>query len=272
MVSSVYPKTLEEAINAKAANTSLIPYAGGTDWMVNRREGAPLLFLNYIPALSEIHSDVNALYFGACCTYTQLLESDAVPHMLRQAMIEVASPAIRNMGTVGGNICNASPAGDTLPVLYALDARVRLVSAKGSREIPLSSFILGVRKTALAPDELLQGIVIPQPSFTRTYYKKVGARNAVAISKASFAAAIRVQDGKATAIPMAFGSVAATVVRRPGLEAAMVGKTPAEIRAAADEIAAQYEPYITPIDDQRSTASYRKQVCLALLKDFLTAE
>lgn len=272
MVSCVYPKTLEEALLAKAENQSLIPYAGGTDWMVHRRDNAPLLFLNYIPDLSEIRSDANSLYIGACCTYTQLLESDATPQMLRQAAIEVASPAIRNLGTIGGNICNASPAGDTLPVLYTLGSRVRLVSAKGSREMPLASFILGVRKISLAPDELLQGVILPKAEFTRTYYKKVGARSAVAISKASFAAAMCVEGGKVTAIPIAFGSVAATVVRRPELEAALTGKTPEEVRAGADDTARLYEPFITPIDDQRSTAPYRKQVCLALLKDFLTAE
>jgi xanthine dehydrogenase FAD-binding subunit len=270
MVTSIYPKTLEEAIAAKAQNPSLELYAGGTDWMVNRRDNAPLLFLNYIPALKEIHSDADALYIGACCTYTQLLESNLVPKMLNQAVIQVASPAIRNLGTIGGNICNASPAGDTLPVLYTMDARVRLVSARGSREIPLASFIKAVRKTDFAPDELLQGIVLPKTEFTRTYYKKVGARNAVAISKASFAAAILVENGKVAAIPMSFGSVAPTIVRKPDIEATLIGKTLEEITVAADEIVRQYEPFVTPIDDQRSTAAYRKQVCLGLLKDFLT--
>ena len=270
MVGSYYPKTLEEALAAKAEHPSLVPYAGGTDWMVNRRDDTPLLFLNYIPSLREIRNTQEDIKIGACCTYSQLLESDAIPDILREAIIEVASPAIRNMGTLGGNICNASPAGDTLPVLYILDARVLLASVDGKRELPISSFIQGVRRIDFKPNELLESIIIPKAEFTRTYYKKVGARRAVAISKASFAAAMRVENGVVTAMPVAFGSVAPTVVRRPEIESTLVHKTPDEIRDMKDNIADMYEPYITPIDDQRSTAEYRRRVCLALLRDFLS--
>ena len=272
MVSACYPKTLDEAVAAKSENPMLVPYAGGTDWMVGPRDDTPLLFLNYIPALREIRQDGSGLVIGACCTYTDLLEADETPSVLRQSVIEVASPAIRNLGTLGGNICNASPAGDTLPPLYVLDAKVRLVSIKGKRELPLSSFIQGVRKTTLAPDEILESIVIPKTEYTLGYYKKVGARSAVAISKASFAGLMTLQKGRVTAIPMAFGSVAITVVRRPEIESALIGKTPEELRKLKDAIAAKYEPFILPIDDQRSTAKYRKQVCLSLLKDFLSQE
>ncbi len=272
MVNSFNPKTLEEALRAKSENPALTLYAGGTDWMVNRREDAQLLFLNAVPELMAIVDSPDALILGACCTYTELLESKKLPGILRQAIVEVASPAIRNMGTMGGNICNASPAGDTLPPLYALDARVRLASVRGTREIPLASFIRGVRKIDLAPDEILTSIVLPKQDFTQSYYKKVGARSAVAISKVSFAGLKRIEGGVITAIPMAFGSVAATVVRSPKTESALIGKTPAEASAMKADIAKLYDPLITPIDDQRSTAVYRKEVCLALLKDFLSQE
>lgn len=272
MVNSFYPKTLEQALAVKAGLPSLVPYAGGTDWMVNRRDDTPLLFLNYIPSLAEIKETPDSIIIGACCTYAQLLESNAIPDVLRHAIVEVASPAIRNMGTLGGNICNASPAGDTLPVLYILDARVVLASAGGKRELSLPSFIRGVKKTCLNQDELLESVIIPKAEFTRTYYKKIGARRAVAISKASFAAAMRVENGVVAAIPLAFGSVAPTVVRRPEIESALIGKTPAEVRYMKDSIVEMYEPHIRPIDDQRSTAGYRKNVCLALLGDFLSQE
>lgn len=272
MVNASYPNTLAEALAAKSENPAFVPYAGGTDWMVNPRDDTHLLFLNYIPSLQEIRAENGELLIGACSTYTQLLESGAIPSILRQSIIEVASPAIRNLGTLGGNICNASPAGDTLPPLYTLDARVRLTSAKGSRELPLASFIQGVRKTALASDEILECIIIPRGQFNCTYYKKVGARSAVAISKVSFAGLMSLQEGRVAAIPMAFGSVAITVVRRPEIEAGLIGKTPEELREQKDAIAAEYEPYILPIDDQRSTAAYRKKVCLSILKDFLSQE
>lgn len=272
MVSSFYPKTLEDALAAKSENPNLVPYAGGTDWMVTRRANTPLLFLGYIPSLREINETENETIIGACCTYTQLLESSAVSPFLKQAVIEVASPAIRNLGTLGGNICNASPAGDTLPVLYTLDARIRLTSANGKRELPIDSFILGVRKIHLKSDELLESIIIPKSGLTRTYYKKVGARSAVAIAKASFAAGMRVQDGVVAAIPISFGSVSVTMVRRPEIEVMLIGKTPAEVRSMKDAIVSLYEPYIRPIDDQRSTAEYRKKVCLSLLDDFLSQQ
>jgi CO/xanthine dehydrogenase FAD-binding subunit len=264
------PKTLAEALKAKSDSPSLIPYAGGTDWMVGRREAAPLLFLNAVDELKKIEDSKDFLSIGACCTYTELLESKKLPGVLHQAIVEIASPAIRNMGTMGGNICNASPAGDTLPPLYALSARVRLASAKKTREIPLASFILGVREKDLAPNEILTAIILPKQDFTQSYYKKVGARSAVAISKVSFAAFKKIENGVVTAIPMAFGSVAATVVRSHQIESALIGKTPARLSAMSGEIAKMYEPLIVPIDDQRSTAVYRKKSCLALLTDFLS--
>jgi CO/xanthine dehydrogenase FAD-binding subunit len=270
MVNSFFPKTLAEALKSKSQNPALLPYAGGTDFMVNRREGAQLLFLNAIPELAEIADAPDSLTLGACCTYTGLLESKKLPGILHRAIALIASPAIRNLGTVGGNICNASPAGDTLPPLYALSARVRLQSVRGSREVLLASFIQGVRKINLAPDELLTQIIIPKSDFSESYYKKVGARSAVAISKASFAGFKKIENGVVTAIPMAFGSVAATVVRNPEIESTLVGKTQAEISAESGAVARMYDPLITPIDDQRSTAEYRKKVCLALLIDFLS--
>ena len=269
MVNTLIPKTLEEALLAKSHNPSLLPYAGGTDLMVNRREGAQLLFLNKVPELAELTETPDALVIGACCTYTQLLESKKLPGVLRRAIIEIASPAIRNLGTIGGNICNASPAGDTLPPLYALDATVRLASVRGRRELPLSSFVSGVRKTGLAEDELLTQIVLPRQDFTSGYYKKVGARSAVAISKASFAGFIKIEGGVITAIPMAFGSVAPTVVRKKEIESVLIGKTPAQAGAMGSEIAQLFDPFLTPINEHRSTAEYRKKVCLSLLKDFL---
>ena len=264
------PQTLEQALATKVQNPGLIPYAGGTDWMVNRRDNAPLLFINYIPELRVLRQTEDGLFIGACCTYAQLLESPIIPELLRLSVREVASPAIRNLGTLGGNICNASPAGDTLPALYVLDARVRLASVRGRREILLADFIRGVRKIDLAPDELLEAIILPKADWSGIYYQKVGARSATAISKASFAAAVRLENGLITTIPIAFGSVAVTVVRRPELEARLYGRTPEELRAAKDEILDWYEPYIRPIDDQRSTADYRKAVCLGLLGDFLS--
>jgi xanthine dehydrogenase FAD-binding subunit len=272
MVTSWNPSTIEEALKIKKENPDAVPYAGGSDWMVVRNEKSRLLFLNQIPSLKEIAQDENEVRIGAGCTYADLLQCGEVPGILKTAVSGIAAPAIRNVGTLGGNICNASPAGDTLPVLYVLDAQVALASLNEenrlvSRVLPVAEFIHGVRRTDLRPEELLAQVIIPKESFTHVYYQKVGARNAQAISKLSFAALARAENGVIADFRAAFGSVGITAVRKKELEALVIGKSCSELDR--EEILRKYSEVIRPIDDQRSTAVYRKKVCLNLLGDFL---
>jgi len=274
MVNSWNPVTLEDALKVKKENPQSLPYAGGTDWMVARNEQAELLFLNHIPSLKEVSEDEKEVCIGSGCIYADLLQIDAVPPVLKMAISQIAAPAIRNVGTIGGNVCNASPAGDTLPVLYALDAQLRLASLDDDdqivfRQIPIDEFIHGVRKTDLRANELLTHIIIPKEHFTHVYYHKVGARNAQAISKVSFAGLARIENNEIVQIRIAFGSVGATVVRKKELETFVTGHNCIEMD---NEMLTQlYGSFLHPIDDQRSTAVYRKKICINLLGDFLNS-
>ena len=269
MVKSWSPLTLAEALEVKRSHQGVLPYAGGTDYMATRKEASSFLFLNRIPELKEVFLAEEGLFIGSLATYTQLIDEPLVPEFLKVALKGVAAPAIRNMGTLGGNICNASPAGDSLPVLYVLDAVLVLASLREDgklekRHVPIEEFILGVRKTALLPEELLTGILLPRADLTHTCYEKVGARRAQAISKLSFAGAARVEKGELKDFRAAFGSVGPRVVRDRAIEALALNK-PFEAEALTEA----YRGILHPIDDQRSTAVYRKTVCLNLLKDFL---
>ena len=265
MVNGILPASLKEALEAHA-NSGITPYAGGTELMVQEKRAGSYLFLHKVPEMRAISTTGGKVRMGAACTYSEILDSADVPELLKKAVSQIAAPGIRSIATIGGNLCNASPAGDTLPVLYLCDATVEVagLDAAGNvqtRTLPIAEFILGVRKTALAAGELLVAIELAVPAFTHVVYEKVGARKAQAISKLSFVGGAVVQNGKLCDFRVAFGAVAPTVVRRPELEQAMV-QNPAAFSAAA------YAPFITPIDDVRSTAEYRKQVCLNLLADF----
>ena len=195
---------------------------------------------------------------GALATYAELIASPLVRRhlpILAEASRWVGSPQIQNRGTLGGNVANASPAGDTLPVLAVAEATVVLRSAGGERRVPFGSFYTGYRQTAMRPDELIVAIEVP-PVEGRQWFRKVGTRAAQAISKVVMAAV------RAPRPRIALGSVAPTVVRVPRTEAVLAeGGSLAEAQAVLmDEI--------QPIDDLRSTAAYRRRVSANLLAQF----
>lgn len=244
------------------------PYAGGTDLMVNAKEDAVYLFLNRIPEMRRIYSDEQYIRIGAACTYTEIFENSLSPQILKDAIDYLAAPAIRNMGTAGGNICNASPKADTALIFYVADAKLRICSAMGERILPIENFYLGRGKTVLQKDELLVEILVPKQGLEHYYYKKVGARQALAISRVAFAGLFKTENGIITRCAMAFGSVADTVLRFRDLEALFVGKSIAEAKSLRSQFIESYDQAIVPIRG-RVSAEYRKSVCMNLLEDFL---
>jgi len=244
------------------------PYAGGTDLMVNAKEDAVYLFLNRIPEMQRIYSDEQYIRIGAACTYTEIFENSLSPQILKDAIDYLAAPAIRNMGTAGGNICNASPKADTALIFYVADAKLRICSAMGERILPIENFYLGRGKTVLQKDELLVEILVPKQGLEHYYYKKVGARQALAISRVAFAGLFKTENEIITRCAMAFGSVADTVLRFRDLEALFVGKSIAEAKSLRSQFIASYDQAIVPIRG-RVSAEYRKSVCMNLLDDFL---
>lgn len=269
-----HPSSLKEAIS-RLNETQGVVYAGGTDLMVRniRWGGVPLpslrdvIFIGHLDELKRIDRDGGCTRIGPCTTLAELRLHRSMPAVLKAIVGEMASPAVRHLATLGGNICNASPAGDTLPYLYAADARVLCESIDGQREIPIDRFILGSGKTALAANEILTDVIIPGDVFTHESHRKVAARRANSLAKISFVGLARRKNGLITDIRCALGAVGPTVVRSRELERAAVEafSSPPDIR----RLIAEYSRQIHPIDDQRSTAAYRRDAALRLLEDYL---
>jgi len=277
MVKTYTPKSVKEALTIRQQDNTVL-LAGGTDLMVRYRGGPgimpeftkPVVFIGHLAELQTIHRTDGRLIIGAAATLSTLLANEHVPEIIKQAVRQMASPAVRNTGTIGGNICNASPAGDTLPPLYALGASVILDSLAGRRELPIGTFIKGPGKTDIRQDEIVSAIHIPEAGYNVTFYKKVGTRKADALSKLSFAGVARISGQKVEKLGLAFGAVAPQVVRAEEAESLVIGKSALLPEAEFCQLRNKYASLIKPIDDQRSSARYRKTVALNLLEHFIT--
>lgn len=264
MTNLASPHSLEQAIRVLMREPHLRPIAGCTDLMVcdplHRLNFDGVIDLLNIPELKGIHESGEGVEIGATTTFSEIgsskLISERFPALAAAARV-VGGWQIQNRATIGGNVVNASPAGDSLPVLLALDARAVVAGSGGEREIPFSSFYLGYRETSLGPGELLVRLKVPfVPDGTRQYFRKVGTREAQAISKVVVAVVGRIAEGRIAALRIGVGSVAATPVRLYTVEEALV-EGPAEPNAAdlAEHLAVES---VEPIDDVRSTAAYRR--------------
>jgi len=263
---ALQPLSLAEAIERLAADPSLIPVAGGTDLMVRGpvalAELGGVIDLLRIPELVGISDTAAGLEIGAAVTFSQIRRSPAVVAAfpaLAAAAAEVGGWQIQNRATLGGNMANASPAGDSLPVLLALEATVVVAGPAGEREIPYTAFHTGYRKTALGPGEIVARVRLPHlPAGTVQAFRKVGTREAQAISKVVVAMVARVDGGRIAELRLAAGSVAATPIRLAAAEAAARGAVAAPEAAERAGRAAAGE--VSPIADVRSTAEYRAHV------------
>jgi len=276
MVDGYRPDTLIEALKIRS-ETDCLPIAGGTDLMVQKARGTglgpgfekSLLFIGHLPELRRIERKEGFIHIGPAVLLTEILQHPLIPETFKKAVALMASPPSRNLATLGGNICNASPAGDTLPYLYAADGEVLLENHAFERRIAIEDFITGPKQTDLKPDELLTDIIIPDIDIPLTYYKKVGQRRGMSLTKASFHGLAEVLDGYVEDLRMAFGSVAPTIVRSRDIENSLLGESVSALKFRLEEIRELYDPLIQPIDDARSSAEYRKNVCFNILKDFL---
>ena len=257
------PRSLRAALDMLRDDDSMVPVAGCTDLYVALNFGtlAAKRFMNLwrLDELRGITCHDGGVRIGALSTYTEILRSPLIRRalpMLAAAASEIGGVQIQNRGTLGGNVANASPAGDTLPVLVAADATVELRSSTSIRRVPFPSFYTGYRKTVARPDELIVALHFPTIR-GRQWFRKVGTRAAQAISKVVFAGV----GGETPRIGL--GSVGPTVVRLPRTEAALAAGASVQDaqRTLLEEIA--------PIDDIRSTADYRARVAANLLSQFL---
>jgi xanthine dehydrogenase small subunit len=271
-----------EAAYALLADASAAPWrplAGGTDLMVQMTGeiGEPPERVLDIWALDELHGiavEGGALVIGALTTYTELRESPVVAEFvpaLVEAAATIGAAQIQNRGTIGGNVVNASPAGDTLPLLLALGAELVLGSTAGERTVAADEFWTGYRSTAREPNELLLSVRIPLERDRQARFRKIGTRRAQAISKVVMALAWKSADDDAwTDVRLALGSVAPTTVRAPATEAVLEGARPT--RETADAAAAALTAELEPIDDVRSTADYRRLVAGRVLHRLIRDE
>lgn len=270
------PATLVEALDLMAERgRELKIIAGGTDLMVamNARalDDAEFLDIWRIDELRGIEDEGERISIGALTTYTELIRSPLVRESapaLVSASRTIGAVQIQNRGTIGGNIVNASPAGDSLPALAAYDAELELVSARGRRRVAFDGFYTGYRRTVLEADEMVFAVRVPKlKAGERDFFYKVGTRRAQAISKIVMAARAEVEGKTIRSIRIGIGSVAPTVIRAPRTEQLLTGGplSPALIEQARRMISSE----VAPITDLRSTEHYRRTVTGNVLVKFL---
>jgi len=267
MVNGIVATDLKEALIVRAQG-NYTPYGGGTDLMIKSDRNARYLFLHKVPEMKRIVEDDRYIRIGSSCTFTEVLQNPKIPQLLKEAVSQIAAPAIRNLGTIGGNIGNGSAKADSALIFFVSDSLLRLASVRGERVLPIKDFYLGRKKLALSEDELIVEVLMPKKGLDNYYYKKIGARDALAISRVSFAALLEISEGIIRNCATAFGAVTEVVFRRPDFDALLIGKTLEEAKHQKDSYLAAYEKALVPIQG-RISAEYRKVVCMNLLKDFL---
>jgi CO/xanthine dehydrogenase FAD-binding subunit len=272
----ISPPTLNEVLDLLShPRDTWKPFAGGTDLMV-LLEAGKLPHKNYVniwnlKELRGIEVTDDQVILGALTTYTEVQDHPVLQTefpMLCEAARETGGIAIQNRGTLGGNIVNASPAADSPPALLAYDAELELISKTGERRIPYSSFHRGYKQMDIRADELLRAIRLPRTTGGLThYYRKVGTRQAQAISKICFAATGKINQDRVSYLRIALGSVAPIPLRCFETERALLNQ-PLH-NDSIDAGTSTFAKEISPIDDIRSTRDYRLQVSVNLLRDFL---
>lgn len=274
----VSPRTLDEALRAlRDAGPNARLLAGGTDLLVEFESGrtAPdhVVDVWNVRELRFARAEDGGVRFGALTTCADLLRSPLVLDVLKAAAREVGALQIQNRATLGGNLGTASPAADLVPVLLALDARVRLASTRGQRELVLDDYLVGYRTTARNDDELIESIFVPaRPPHERRRFRKVGTRRAQSIAKLVVALAWT-PDAHGTVLTLraAAGSLAERTVRLAELERALVGG-PLDVRNVRAAVHASSTKDIRPRDDVRSTAEYRRRVFVRVISHLMLAD
>jgi CO/xanthine dehydrogenase FAD-binding subunit len=268
----ITPHTMEELQDLMSHLPGARVFAGGTDILVSMRQRnvtpKTLISLDRIESLKGIDDRNDEIFIRACTTHDEILRS---PLLFRHALVltkavrELGSPQIRNMGTIGGNIVTASPAGDTLPPLYVLKAEVEIQSGTSLRRMPVDEFIKGPGFTSLLPGEIVIGVAIPKDApWNITHYEKVGKRKALAIAIAGLAALIRISgSGVISDARLAWGSLGPTIVVSKTVEAALIGE-PLNLKTL-ENAAAYAREAVSPISDVRGGKEYRRTLAGNLL-------
>lgn len=266
------PSRLREALQILARSPRAV-LAGGTDFYparVGRALPPQVLDITGLRELRGIVARAAHWRIGACTTWSEVLAAKLPPLFdgLKLAAREVGGVQIQNAGTLAGNLCNASPAADGVPALLALDAQVEIARADGLRRLSLAEFLVGPRKTALRPGELVTAVLVPRPkSPAASHFLKLGARRYLVISIAMASAVIEHKAGKVQAARVAIGACSPVAARLPAVEAELRGQR--FDKALADRIHPGHLAGLAPIADARASAEYRMQAALELVRRLL---
>ncbi len=250
--------------------------AGGTDLLVRLKDEInqhDIIDISHLKELKGINIADDKIKIGALTTFSEIIENEIIAEnagVLVQAAEIVGSPQIRNRGTVGGNIANASPAGDSIPPLLILEAEIEISGKSGARTVPMRNFFKGPGKTILKKCEIISSVIIPKNKDYRGAFVRLGQRKSLAISKVSLAALFKMKDEKIEEARIALGAVAPTVIRASKTEKFLIGKK------LNDETISEAKKIIcdevSPISDIRSIAEYRKEMCGELLEQAITRQ
>jgi len=265
------PDSLDEACSLMEQLTSVKAIAGGTDLLVQIKDGLPapkhVIDLTVIEELHHIDEDNESIIIGATITLADIIKSrviaDNAPVLVKAANL-VGSPQIRNVGTLGGNLCNASPAADLVPPLLALDAKLKILSRDATRSVPLNEFFLGPGQSVLRRNELVSQIRIPKKAeHTGTSFLKLGRRKTFTLSVVTAAACVELKDKMLKNVRIALGAVAPTPIRAWRTEKFLIGqKISDKLVDGAAELA---KTEVAPITDVRASAEYRREMSGALV-------
>ena len=269
------PENLEEAL-AIMDEKDAIALAGGSDLMVSGANGTgvnpsfsrPVVIITNLPELKGIkrHED-GWTEIGALSTSREIAESELVHPLVRKAASQMGAVALRNSATIGGNIANASPKGDTPQPLILLDAEVTLKSVRGERRMKVDNFILGAKKTQLEKGEIITSVLIPPSNLTHCYYRKIGMRRANAISKLTISIGAEVRDGKVVDFRASSGAAGPKVIRSHSSESILIGKTLSELPEYKEEFLDAWNNAISP----RAMPEYRRGATRRMLSFFIDA-
>ncbi|WP_069300212.1 FAD binding domain-containing protein [Neptunicoccus sediminis] len=263
------PTTLDQAVqDAQTERVRIL--AGGTDFYPmqgDRLPDVPILDVTRVDGMAGVTRTTDGWRIGGATCWSDLIRADLPPAFdgLKAAAKEVGSVQIQNAGTVAGNLCNASPAADSVPPLLTLDAQVELTSTSGKRLMPLADFLLGVRKTALRQGEILTAVHVPDVRAGHSAFRKLGSRKYLVISIAMVAVLIEVQSGKICKARVAVGACSPVAQRLPALESDLCGQGKVAGLVTPDHLST-----LTPIDDVRGSASYRLEVLAPMIEQAIT--
>lgn len=265
------PRSVEEACRILANGPGVHALAGGTDLLVHikreQKRPAAVVNLKGIPGLSEIRAEDSRIHIGALASLNRLIAHPVIAAeypVLPYTALFMGSPAIRNLATVGGNVCNASPAADLPPVLLALDAEVGIAGGREARRLPLGEFFSGPGKTVLAPGEILTEVTFRRRPAWAVRYERLDVRRAMDIAIAGAALAVRMDGRQCAEARVALGAVAPTPIRVPAAEAALAGRALTD--ETIDRAAALARDAARPIDDIRGSARYRRDMVEMLVR------